>query len=92
MQKKIPQRSCIICKEKKDKNELIRIVKNNENQIKIDCLTKAQQSEDLLLELINSVLEVSRIESGNAVVEEEKGDIYYCFEDIENTLAQRLKS
>lgn len=58
----------------------------------IDCLTKAQQSEDLLLELINSVLEVSRIESGNAVVEEEKGDIYYCFEDIENTMAVMAES
>jgi len=34
--KKLPQRSCISCREKKDKNELIRIVKNKDNEIKID--------------------------------------------------------
>lgn len=34
--KKIPQRSCVVCKSKKDKNELIRIVKNQTNEIIID--------------------------------------------------------
>ena len=34
--KKIPQRSCVVCKNKKDKNELIRIVKNQANEINID--------------------------------------------------------
>ena len=34
--KKIPQRSCVVCKTKKDKNELIRIVKNQANEINID--------------------------------------------------------
>lgn len=34
--KKIPQRSCIVCRTKKDKSELIRIVKNKENEIIID--------------------------------------------------------
>ncbi|MCI8654672.1 MAG: YlxR family protein [Clostridia bacterium] len=34
--KKIPQRSCVICRQKKDKNQLIRIVKNKENEISID--------------------------------------------------------
>ena len=34
--KKIPQRSCVVCKTKKDKNELIRIVKNQTNEIIID--------------------------------------------------------
>ena len=40
--KKIPQRSCAICREKKDKNELIRIVKNKENEVKIDQTGKQQ--------------------------------------------------
>ena len=34
--KHIPQRTCIGCNTVKDKQELIRIVKNKENQINID--------------------------------------------------------
>lgn len=40
--KVMPQRTCMGCNEKKDKNELIRIVKNKENQISIDKTGKAQ--------------------------------------------------
>lgn len=40
--KAMPQRTCMGCNEKKDKNELIRIVKNKENQISIDKTGKAQ--------------------------------------------------
>ena len=34
--RKLPQRSCIACRVKKDKKDLIRIVKNKENEISID--------------------------------------------------------
>lgn len=34
--KYIPQRTCMGCNSKKDKNELIRIVKNNKNEIIVD--------------------------------------------------------
>lgn len=34
--KNIPQRTCMGCNEKKDKNKLIRIVKNQNNEINID--------------------------------------------------------
>ena len=40
--KKQPQRTCMGCNEKKDKNELVRIVKNNENEITIDGTGKKQ--------------------------------------------------
>lgn len=40
--KKIPQRSCVICRQKKDKNELIRIVKNKENEVSIDKTGKKE--------------------------------------------------
>ena len=40
--KVMPQRTCMGCNEKKDKNELIRIVKNKENEISIDKTGKAQ--------------------------------------------------
>lgn len=38
--KKIPQRSCIICKAQKNKQDLLRIVKNNNNEIKVDEIGK----------------------------------------------------
>ena len=34
--KKIPQRTCMGCNEKKDKQALIRIVKNKDNEIHVD--------------------------------------------------------
>lgn len=34
--KKIPQRKCVVCGELKDKNDLLRIVKNKEEGILID--------------------------------------------------------
>lgn len=36
----IPQRTCIVCRSQKNKNELLRIVKNKENQIKVDEIGK----------------------------------------------------
>ena len=39
--KKIPQRTCIGCKEKKDKKELIRIVKDKDGNITLDRTGRA---------------------------------------------------
>ena len=39
--KNIPQRTCIGCNIKKDKNDFIRIVKDNQNNISIDRTGKA---------------------------------------------------
>lgn len=38
--KKIPQRSCVVCRAQKNKNELLRVVKNKENEIKVDVTGK----------------------------------------------------
>ena len=38
--KKIPQRSCVVCRAQKNKSDLLRIVKNKENEIKIDTIGK----------------------------------------------------
>lgn len=40
--KKIPQRSCVGCKEKKEKRELIRIVHNKAGEIHVDKTGKMQ--------------------------------------------------
>jgi len=39
--KNIPQRTCIGCREKKDKKDLIRIVKDKEGNISVDKTGKA---------------------------------------------------
>ena len=41
MAKKIPMRQCVGCQEMKNKKELIRILKNTENEISIDLTGKA---------------------------------------------------
>lgn len=38
---KIPRRKCIVCNERKEKRELIRVVKNKENQVFVDRNGKA---------------------------------------------------
>ena len=40
-QRKIPLRTCVVTKEKYEKKELIRIVKNNEGQVFVDTTGKA---------------------------------------------------
>ena len=40
--KKIPQRTCMGCNEKKDKNQLIRIVRNKDNEICVDKTGKME--------------------------------------------------
>ena len=40
--KKQPQRTCMGCNEKKDKKDLIRIVKNKQNEINIDKIGKLE--------------------------------------------------
>ena len=40
--KNIPQRNCTVCRTQKNKNELLRIVKNKENIIKVDEKGKEQ--------------------------------------------------
>lgn len=38
---KIPRRKCIVCNERKEKRELIRIVKNKDNEVFVDKNGKA---------------------------------------------------
>lgn len=39
--RKVPLRKCIACNEMKPKKELVRIVKNKENEVKVDLTGKA---------------------------------------------------
>lgn len=63
--KKIPQRTCIGCNEKKDKRELIRVVKNKENEIHIDKTGKMPGRGAYLcdnVECLNKAIKTKRLE------------------------------
>lgn len=38
--KRIPQRTCIVCRQKKDKNDLIRLVRTNSGTVEMDLSGK----------------------------------------------------
>ena len=63
--KKIPQRTCMGCNTKKDKSELIRIVRNKENQIMIDKTGKQDGRGAYIcnnIECLEKAIKTKRIE------------------------------
>ena len=67
--------------------------KNPDDRAKVaDCLGKIQESSGLLLSLINSILDMSRIESGKAAVDEKPGDIRHSFHNLDSTLGELARS
>jgi len=63
--KKMPQRTCIGCNEKKDKKDLIRIVKNKENEINIDRTGKMPGRGAYMcdnIECLNKAIKSKRLE------------------------------
>ena len=68
-------------------------IKNVDDKAKlVDCLSKTQQSGNMLISLINNVLEVSRIESGHAKVEEKPADLIRSFANFDHTMKELAKS
>lgn len=65
MQKKIPQRTCMACQEKKDKRELVRIVRSPEGEISVDVTGKKPGRGAYIcpnLECLNKVIKSKRLE------------------------------
>lgn len=63
--KKVPQRTCMGCNTKKDKKELIRIVRNNQGQINIDKTGKMPGRGAYLCdnsECLEKVIKTKRLE------------------------------
>ncbi len=68
--KKIPLRTCVITKEKLPKQELIRVVKNKENEVSVDITLKAngrgaylKKDKDVIekarkTKILNKILEI----------------------------------
>ncbi len=73
--KKIPQRTCMGCNAKKDKKDLIRIVKNKDNEILIDKTGKMQGRGAYLcdnVECLNKLIKSKRLEKTFEMHIEEK--------------------
>ena len=65
MPKKIPQRTCMACQEKKDKRDLVRIVRSPEGEISVDLTGKKPGRGDYIcpnLECLNKVIKSKRLE------------------------------
>ena len=65
MPKKIPQRTCMACQEKKDKRNLVRIVRSPEGEISVDLTGKKPGRGAYIcpnLECMNKVLKSKRLE------------------------------
>lgn len=63
--KKQPQRTCMGCNTKKDKKDLIRIVKNKENQISVDRTGKQEGRGAYLcddIQCLEKVIKSKRLE------------------------------
>lgn len=61
----MPQRTCIGCNEKKDKKDLVRIVKNKDNEIHIDKTGKMPGRGAYLcdnIECLNQAIKTKRLE------------------------------
>ena len=54
-QRKIPLRTCVITKEKLEKKDLIRVVKNNENKVFVDTTGKANGRGAYIKRDINTI-------------------------------------
>ncbi len=65
MPKKIPQRTCMACQEKKDKRELVRIVRSPEGEISVDLTGKKPGRGAYIcpnLECLQKVIKSKRLE------------------------------
>ena len=65
MNKTQPQRTCMACNEKKDKKELLRIVKNKENIVSVDQTGKQEGRGAYIcrnIECLEKVIKSKRLE------------------------------
>ena len=67
--KKQPQRTCMGCNEKKDKKDLIRIVKNKDNEISIDRTGKKEGRGAYICDDVNCLEKVIKSERLERVLE-----------------------
>lgn len=82
--KKIPLRKCVGCNEQKPKKELIRIVKNKEDEINIDFTGKAHGRGAYLCPKLQCLKDAQKKKALNKALQ------YDIPDDILNKLVQEL--
>lgn len=75
--KHIPQRTCMGCNQKKDKQDLIRIVKNKENKISIDKTGKMQGRGAYICNNVECLTKLQKSKRLNKVFEMQISDEIY---------------
>lgn len=75
--KKIPQRTCMGCNEKRDKKDLIRIVKNKDNEINLDRTGKMEGRGAYICDKIECLEKVIKSKRLERVLEHEIDDEIY---------------
>ena len=65
----LPQRSCVICRAQKNKNELLRIVKNKDNEISIDRTGKKEGRGAYICDDVNCLEKVIKSKRLERVLE-----------------------
>ena len=75
--KKLPQRTCIGCNSQKNKNELIRIVKNKDGDISIDRTGKANGRGAYICDSIDCLEKAIKTKRLNKIFETNISDEIY---------------
>lgn len=75
--KKIPQRSCMGCNQKKDKKDLIRIVKNKDGIINIDKTGKLEGRGAYICDSVDCLEKVKKSKRLEKVLETKIDDEIY---------------
>ena len=86
--KKIPQRSCVVCRTQKNKNELLRIVKNKDNEIMIDEIGKEPGRGAYIcynIECLEKAIKTKKLEKALEIkIDEQK------YEQIRNIIIKKI--
>lgn len=86
--KSIPQRTCTVCRAQKNKNELLRIVKNKENIIKVDENGKEPGRGAYIcynMECLEKAKKSKKLEKALEIKISEE-----IYEQIENTIKKKI--
>lgn len=85
--KKIPMRQCVVTKEKLPKQELIRVVRTPDNEIKIDQTGKLNGKGAYLKKDINAIIKAEKSKILNKLLEADvSNDVYEMLKKIVNDI------
>ena len=85
-QRKVPLRTCVVTKEKLEKNDLIRVVKNNNGEVFVDLTGKANGRGAYIKKDINVLNDAKRTKALEKHLETSiSEEVYKNIEDVINS-------